>query len=65
MKDEEDADLALNVVSSLASSLREYYTKNKEKKIAEVSLISNVGCHYIVNIKRLAWKITLILQILL
>merc|ERR1719259_1429513 len=36
MKDEDDADLAIAVVGAHASSLREFYTKNKKDKIAEL-----------------------------
>ncbi|XP_018025661.1 uncharacterized protein LOC108681169 isoform X2 [Hyalella azteca] len=36
IKDEDDSDLALNVITSLASALREYNMKKGEKKIAEL-----------------------------
>ena len=36
MKDHDDADLAISVISALASSLREFYMKNKQPKVAEV-----------------------------
>ena len=38
MKDHADADLAISVISALASSLREFYMKNKQPKVAEVSV---------------------------
>ena len=39
IKDEKDADLALIVSNSLVASLREYYIKKSELKVAEVGVI--------------------------